>query len=171
MNKLFIYSRIMIALVLALGAIGFSTSHAQAAVPVKWSVVFTFDDVIPAGTACPFDLNVSVYFAVDGQDIFDQNGNLVKDSFHQVEQDTYTANGKTVTTDLYHNNGYWLLDSSGNTTYGYIEGNFGRYRLPDGKIISVNTGRTLLDPEGGYMWSGNNGNPGDLAAFCAALAP
>jgi hypothetical protein len=171
MNKLLKFSRLIIALVLAVSAVGFYTSHAQAAVPVKWSFAVTFDDVLSAGTLCPFDVNVSIYYAASGQDTFDGNGNLIKDSFHQSEQDTFTANGKIVTTDLYHNYGYWLFDSSGNVIGGYVEGNFGRYRLPDGNIISVNAGRTKLNPDGGWMWSSDNGNPGDLAAFCAALAP
>ncbi len=171
MNKLIKFSHIFIALILALGAVGFSASTALAAQPVKGNNAITFTPPpFGAGELCSFPVNVSVYFAWSWIDFYDDAGNWTMEIFHQAEQDTFTANEKTVVTDLYQNSGYYKVDANGEL-YGYVSGSVGRYRTPDGKIISINAGRTKLDPYGGFTWAPDNGSEGDLAAFCAALAP
>ena len=55
----------------------------------------TFSSVLSG--VCPFDVNVQSVISGFEIDYFDGAGNIVRAQIHQVEQDTFTANGKTLT--------------------------------------------------------------------------
>jgi hypothetical protein len=98
---------------------------------------------------------------------FDQDSNLVRRTVHATEQDTFTANGITLTglpytfsTDRYFENGVLVKA----TAQGLQE----RVPLPDGSIFFI-AGRN--DEFGGFALTVNHGTNGDFAALCAALSP
>jgi hypothetical protein len=88
------------------------------------------------------------------------------------EQDTFTANGKTLVSEPYSIDARWFVDSNGNLTKYVSTGPVERVWLPDG---------SLFNSAGRIIWLGPNnppplivpdvGHSGNVAGFCAALAP
>ena len=97
---------------------------------------------------CPFDVNVDSVVSGFEIDYFDSAGNITRAQIHQVEQDTFSANGKTLT--------------------GLVE----KIVLPDGSLF-VSAGWVDFADHPGvtFILSPDKGNPGNVAGFCAALAP
>ena len=89
------WCRLIGGLAAMLGAVVF-VSTAAAAPPEKseFSNV-AFGNVLSG--VCPFDVNVQSVVSGFEIDYFDGAGNIVRAQIHQVEQDTFTANGKTLT--------------------------------------------------------------------------
>ena len=78
-----------------LGAAVF-VATASAAPPVKTEFSNETFSYVMTGV-CPFDVDVDSVVSGFEIDFFDQAGNIVKAQIHQVEQDTFSANGKTLT--------------------------------------------------------------------------
>jgi hypothetical protein len=98
---------------------------------------------------------------------FDQYGNLVRRTAHAVEQDTFSANGITLTglpytfyIDRTFENGVLVTA----TSQGVQE----RVPLPDGSTFLI-AGRA--DDIGAFTFEVDHGTNGDFTAFCAALTP
>ena len=91
---------------------------------------------------------------------------------HQVEQDTFTANGQTLVGDPFTAEFQLLFDSGGSVIHAYATGLFETIHLPDGSLF-VSAGRAdfTQHPGVGFLLSPDMGNPGNLAGFCAALSP
>jgi hypothetical protein len=91
---------------------------------------------------------------------------------HVVEQDTFTANGTTIVGLPFTFSMQFHYDSGGNLTHMYVNGVFERIPLPDGSLF-ISAGRVDFVDHGvpGFILSPDHGNPGNLAAFCAALTP
>jgi hypothetical protein len=123
---------------------------------------------LDAGTLCSFpivldytqDRTITTFYGSDGV--------ITKRITTGTEQDTFTANGKTVVGDPYH---FTVLAEfeNGVRVSRYWTGNAERVHLPDDGIFIL-AGRTLIPPSGLVVTvdSGNAGN--NLAAFCAALS-
>ena len=164
------FTRFVFALLLALSALGISTSTALADQPVKseilWPAEFDVTDV------CQFPFHLSGDVHIDATDFYDHSGTLTKTKWHVVEQDTFTANGKTLVGMPFTFNMEWTYDSEGNWTQFYSDGVAEKVPLPDGSLF-ISAGRIdwLTHPGVMYVISADKGNPGDVAAFCAALAP
>jgi hypothetical protein len=63
------------------------------------------------------------------------------------------------------------FDSNENLT-SWVETGFSeRIRLPDGGGLFINVGHFDILGDNGWAWAPDHGHTGDLAAFCAALAP
>jgi hypothetical protein len=102
---------------------------------------------------------------------FNADGSVNRVYFHQVEQDTFSANGKSISGEPYDSNVQILFDSNGNLTHVYASGVVEHLVLPSGTLL-LSAGRLdfLNHPGVAFILSPDVGNPGDVAAFCAALS-
>jgi hypothetical protein len=120
---------------------------------------------------CAFPVNVDWTVSGTEIDYFDQSGTLTRIFLHQTEQDTFTANGRTLVGTPFQFNFDALFDSDGNVTQAFTDGVVETIRLPDGTLF-ISAGRTDWTQRlGGWVLSPDMGNSGNLAAFCAALSP
>jgi hypothetical protein len=144
-------------------------SPAAADQPPKSEYTYTQSGVLT--DVCSFPIGVDSIISIKETDFFDASGALTRMSWHVVEQDTFIANEKTLVGIPFNANMIWLFDSSGNVTHIYADGVAEKVPLPDGSLF-ISAGRfDFLDHTGEYVLSPDKGNPGNLAAFCAALAP
>jgi hypothetical protein len=170
MNTKIKFTRFIFALLLVISALGISTSTALADKPVKYEYTFPWNDVL--SDICSFPINIvgiNNYMEID---FFNKSGSLTRIYVHGVQQDTYSANGKTLVGLPYTYNVEMLFDSSGNITNNYANGVYEKIPLPDGSLF-ISAGRTnfMEHPNVGFLISPDKGNPGNIAGFCAALAP
>lgn len=140
-----------------------------AGTPTETDFSFTFSAVMTG--YCAFPVNVDTVDNGTRVDFVDSSGAITRSYIHVTSVDTFTANGKTLTTFPYTFNVQVSYDSSGNATLiasGIIE----RILLPDGSLF-VSAGRAdfTAHADVGHQLSPDEGNPGDVAAFCAALVP
>ncbi len=144
---------------------------AAATAPVKYS--FTFPFTIVLTDICSFPITLDSTINATEIDYFDQSGTtLIRWDWHAEQQDTFTANGKTLVGLPYHYHLETLLDSNGNMTHQFGSGLFEKVPLPDGSLF-IGAGRADFAAHPGVLiiLSPDKGNPGNLAGFCAALAP
>ena len=162
--------RLTVVFLVAVGAIIFALS-AVADRPTRIPFEGTFSNVVLTDV-CAFPVNVNGTFNGFEIDYRDQSGALTRSFIHQVEQDTFTANGKTLVGDPFTTEFHILLDSGGSVVHLYGTGLFETIRLPDGSLF-VSAGRAdfTQHPGVGILLSPDMGNPGNLAGFCAALSP
>lgn len=158
-----------LASVLALGlSTAIFASPAAADGPTKTPLAFPFTDTINNVCQFPFDVNGTV--SGTQTDFFDKSGVLTKRTWHLVEQDVFTANGKTLEGMPFTFNDVFLYDSQGNQTSLTATGIVEKVRLLDGSLF-ISAGWVDFNNHLGYVLSADKGNPGNVAAFCAALAP
>jgi hypothetical protein len=121
---------------------------------------------------CAFPVNVDSTFSGTEIDYINQSGALTRIFVHQVEQDTFTANGRTLVGIPYTFNTQVLFDSSGNVTHVFGSGLVETIPLPDGSLF-ISAGRLDFTQHPGAMFllSPDMGNPGNIEGFCAALSP
>jgi hypothetical protein len=154
--------------VLALGLVA-DTSSAVADEPSKYEVTFTVSDELT--DVCPFPIAITLTVRGFAIDHVDKDGVLTRTFAHSVEQDTFSANGKTLMGLPYTVNMQFIFDSDGNLIHQFGTGIYERVPLPDGSIF-ISAGRADFVANGvSFMLSPDKGNPGNVAAFCAALAP
>jgi hypothetical protein len=130
----------------------------------------TFSSVLT--DVCTFSVNVDSTISGTEIDYVDTSGALTRVFVHQVEQDTFTANGKTLVGIPFTFNLELLFDSSGDVTNVFANGVVETIPLPDGSLF-VSAGRVDFADHPGvtFLLSPDKGNPGNVAGFCAALAP
>ena len=121
---------------------------------------------------CPFSFNVTYTQNASESDFYDRNGVITHAVINVVEQDTFSNAGKTLVSLPFAYNFIYFWDANGNVTHGYNVGITEKIPLPDGRLF-ISAGRfDWLDHPGAIIvLSPDHGNPGDLDAFCAALAP
>jgi hypothetical protein len=121
---------------------------------------------------CSFPINVDSQISITEIDFFDKSGALTRITQHQVAHDTYTANGKTLVGIPYTFNFEIVFDSSGNVMHVYSDGVMEKVPLPDGGLF-IAAGRFdfLAHPDAWFPLSPDKGTSGNVAGFCAALAP
>lgn len=143
---------------------------AGAAAPDHFQFQFTNTGTLTG--ACPFDITVDSTVRGSGQDFYDQNGVLVREHDNLVEQDTFSANGKSLTGVPFTFNLDFIIDSDGNATHAYATGVAERVQLPDGSWF-VSAGRLDFAAHGfpDFIITPDHGGAVNLAGFCAALAP
>jgi hypothetical protein len=130
----------------------------------------TFSSVLT--DVCAFPINVDSTISGFEIDYVDHTGALTRISIHQVEQDTFTANGQTLVGTPYTVNTEVLFDSNGNVTHVFGSGQFETIPLPDGSLfISAGRADFTQHPGVAFLLSPDMGNSGNLEAFCAALSP
>jgi len=165
-----ILRRLTVVFLVALGAVIFALSAVAdrpTRIPFEGA---TFSNVLT--DVCAFPVNVDSIASGFEIDYRDQSGALTRIFVHQVEQDTFTANGRTLVGTPFTFNTQILFDSNGNITHIYANGLFETIQLPDGSLF-VSAGRAdfTQHPGVGFLLSPDMGNPGNLAGFCAALSP
>ena len=145
-------------------------SSAFAATPTKTS--FSATDVPATLTGvCSFDVAVSSDISGFEIDYADQSGALTRVYIHNIEQDTFSANGKSITGEPFAFNLDVLFDSTGSVTHVYASGVVERLVLPSGTLfLSAGRADFAQHPDATFLLSPDVGNPGDVAAFCAALS-
>jgi hypothetical protein len=160
---------LVIVSIVAVGAAIFASPTA-ATEPVKYP--FTFPFSIDLYDICSFPITLDSTITATEIDYFDQSGNMIRWDWHAEQQDTFTANGKTLVGLPYHYHLKTLLDSNGNTTHQFGSGLFEKVPLPDGSLF-IGAGRAdfAAHPGAVIILSPDKGNPGNIAGFCAALAP
>jgi hypothetical protein len=138
--------------------------------PVHYS--FVYYPTAHVTDVCSFPVDQTGIMYIDATYFFDNNGANVRTHMHVVQEDTFTANDITLVGLPYTYNMDFLYDSSGNLTHWYSSGVMERIPLPDGGLF-ICAGRTDVVERGlpDIILSPDHGNPGNIAAFCAALAP
>jgi len=144
---------------------------AAAAPPVHEEIDFTDETVLT--DVCAFPVHVSLT-GTGSQTVFtDRNGNTTRVQQHITEQDVFTANGKTLVGLPYTFNLHVLFDpESGEVTHVYATGVVSRVPLPGGDLF-LTAGRAdfVAHPGVAFLLQPDVGAQGNIAGFCAALAP
>jgi hypothetical protein len=149
-------------------AAGIPPSLAAAGKPEKFSFDFTTSATVTTFCAFPVDITSSV----QGHevDFFDASGALVSATTHITEQDTFSANGKTLVGEPFTFNIFWLIegdDAVGIVARGVAE----KIRLPNGKLFLSAGVLDFLGQGVDFSIRTDPGRTGDIDAFCAALSP
>jgi hypothetical protein len=143
---------------------------AQADAPV---VIPVNEQATATDTAlCGFPVDISSTITGTERDFYRADGTPTNVILHLVEQDTFTANGHTLVGLSYPNQIHIPFDSSGLPQHIYATGPVSRVPLPGGKTF-FSAGRidVFNHPNTGFFFVPDIGHSGDVAAFCAALAP
>jgi hypothetical protein len=122
--------------------------------------------------ACSFPITVDFTASETDRFFFDQSGTLTRASANVNEQDTFSANGKSLTGLPYTVNLMAFFDSSGDITQEYADGVQERVPLPDGSVFQ-SAGRVNFAAQGfpSFTITPDAGSTLNLAGFCAALSP
>ena len=151
-----------------LGAAVLAT-YAAAGPPTKVSFDSMFSDHGLTGI-CSFPLDNAGSFRGTETDFFDQGGNLVRVELHVTEQDTFSANGKTLPGEPYTFN-IFISFEAGEVTAILSRGVAEKIPLPDGKLF-ISAGVVDFLAQGvPFSIRTDHGVTGDIDAFCAALSP
>lgn len=129
-------------------------------------------DTLAAPDPCSFDVQIHYHSTGQSWTFYDRTGSYpVKYIEHRVAQDSFTANGVTLAGDPYRYTLILTFDAAGNITSAVVMGGIERVPLPGGQVF-WSVGRYDIyahDFTGGLV--PDVGHSGDIAAFCAALAP
>ena len=122
--------------------------------------------------ACPFSITVDSTMTETDRFFSDRNSVLIRASANVDEQDSFSANGKTLAGDPYTVNLQAFFDSSGNITEEFANGVIERVALPDGSVFQ-STGRVDFGAHGfpSFVVVSDWGSATNLDGFCAALSP
>jgi hypothetical protein len=120
---------------------------------------------------CSFDVAVSAEISGTVIEYHDASGAVTRTYAHAVEQDTFSANGKSITGPPFTFNVEFVYDSAGNVTHVYASGLVEKLVLPSGTLF-LSAGRSDFAQHAGepVLLSPDKGKPGDIAAFCGALS-
>lgn len=133
---------------------------------------FTFSGTAALTDVCSFPITVDFSSVGTETDFVDSSGAITMAFLHFVEQDTFSANGKTLTGEPYTANVHFLLDSSGNITHIFGQGIVEKVVLPNGGLF-ITAGRVDFVAHGSppFLITPDVGAAVNLAGFCAALSP
>jgi hypothetical protein len=146
-------------------------STAAAAEPIREDI--SFSDTVVLTDVCSFPITVDVTVTGTQTTFVDQNGDVTRVQIHNVEQDVFTANGKTLVGIPYTFNIQVLFDpDTGEVTHVYASGLVSRVPLPGGDFF-LTAGRLdfAAHPGATFLIQPDVGVQGNLAGFCAALSP
>jgi hypothetical protein len=151
---------------------------AAAFAPTAAAVEPIKEDISESGTAvladvCSFPVGVEFTFTATQTLFFDQDGNLTRIFVHTVEQDVFSANGKTLVGLPFTFNLQVLFDpDSGEVTHAFASGVTERVPLPGGDFF-LTAGRLdfAAHPGEPFIIQPDVGAQGNLEGFCAALSP
>jgi hypothetical protein len=158
-----------LVLVAALLAAAVSASSASALAPIKSQYTVDNPVVIGAGDLCGFSVALSQHATITEIDFLGQSGGLTRIFVHVREQDTFSANGITLTGVPYSANQTLVLDEDGNVVSAFAEGVFENVPLPNGGAF-FSAGRANALGKSFALFP-DVGVSGDTAALCAALTP
>jgi hypothetical protein len=112
---------------------------------------------------CSFPVQASYTQTVARTSFFDDSGNLVRRHAVITEQDTFSANGKTLSGEPYTGSVETYYEN-GVVVSRQLEGVFERVLLPDGGVYLV------AGQASEFGFTVDHGTNGDVSAFCAALS-
>lgn len=120
---------------------------------------------------CSFPITVVETVSETDRFFTDQNGVLTRANADVTEQDTFSANGESLTGVPYSFSLHATFDSSGNITQVYADGVIERVPLPDGSVFQ-SAGRVNFAAQGfpSFSVTPDTGGEQNLAGFCAALS-
>lgn len=121
--------------------------------------------------ACSFPITVDATMTETDRFFF-AGGVLTAANANVTEQDSFSANGKSLTGLPYSFSLHAVFDSDGNITQLYADGVVERVPLPDGSVFQT-AGQVNFGAQGfpDFSVTPNAGSARNLAGFCAALAP
>jgi hypothetical protein len=162
------FRRFGLLLVLAVSVLAIGASSALAQKPVKTE--FPWQSEGDRSDICGFPVHYHGDVKVTEIDYFDPDGALIRMDWHMVEQDTFTANGKTLVSLPFTFEFRVTFDSQGNPTHGYADGVTEKIWLPDGSLF-ISAGRLDFAAHDwpAFILSPDHGKQGNIARFCAAL--
>jgi len=149
-----------------------------AVVPTVSAVEPTRADWVASGSEvvdwmCPFPVVTGYEWDWHEINLYNQDGDRVRQGQHLIEQDWITANGKTAVSERQVINATVLFGPDGGDTYIIWRVSPARYRLPDGtKHTFIGAGVWAYD----YTTDTFKATPGvshtdDVKILCDALAP
>jgi hypothetical protein len=144
------------------------TTQAVAGPPTKQPFDDTFTQTVTG--ICSFPLEVTVSVRGTETDFFDRSGELIRVELHVTEQDTFRANGKTLTGEPFTFN-VFISFENGEVTALLARGVAEKVRLPDGKLFLSAGVIDFLAQGVPFSIRTDLGRTGDIDAFCAALSP
>lgn len=162
--------KVLVVLAAAVAVAAFAPMTA-ADQPAKVQIVNgSSSGTLPAGSGCSFDIEVQALVNGTYTRFVDKSGATKKEQYHLVEQDTFTANGKTLTGVPFTFNVTWLYDNAGNITHIFADGVAEKVRLPDGSLF-IAAGRVDFAAHGfpSFILTPDHGATVNLDGFCAAL--
>lgn len=144
---------------------------AMADQPTKAEFTNVMYGTMNAGVACPFDIQVTAVVSGTYKAFVDTSGGLKKEQYHILEQDTFQANGKSLTGVPFTFNVTWLYER-GVLAHVYADGVEEKVPLPDGSLF-IAAGRVDFVAHGlpAFILTPDHGGTANLDGFCAALAP
>src|SRR4051794_23947028 len=98
----------------------FFASSAIADAPTPATFSYTYGAVMTG--YCPFNVDVVTNATGRRLDFVDDTGTLVRRFIHQVNVDTFSSNGKTLTSIPFVFNIQQFFDGNGNVTYSLFTG-------------------------------------------------
>jgi hypothetical protein len=121
---------------------------------------------------CSFPITLEGSANITETDFVNSSGDLTRVLLHVVEQDTFSANGNSLTGMRFTFNIDVLFDSDGNVTHLFANGIVEKVPLPEGSLF-ITAGRVDFAAHGfpGFLITPDVGATVNLAGFCAALSP
>jgi hypothetical protein len=162
--------RFVLAVAVALASAVVIAQPAAAVAPVREDLPpFTATAVLP--DVCPFPVTVHSMLTGFQTTFFDRDGNVTRVVIDTAEQDTFTANGKTLVGLPFTFKVTLLFDENGELTHIYATGVSSRVRLPGGDLF-LTAGRIdfINHPGEDFVLQPDVGAQGNIAGFCAALS-
>ena len=165
--------RVLVKLLAPAAALAIAAALVQtaaAAPPTRTDFASSSSFTLAAGTLCSFPVEFSATQEGTVTQFFDADGVLSKRISTGTEQDTFSANGRTLVGDRYSFTFVSEYESGVRVTW-YGTGVAERVKLPDGTTFIVAGRSDVLAGGGGIILSVDSGNSGNnLEAFCAALS-
>lgn len=160
--------RLLVMSVVFLGTIAVFSPQAAATAPTVQSVEFFFEGT--TSDFCSFPLSLMTHLEGTRIRFFDESGALDRAVFSLKEQDTISANGKSLTSDLYHFS--LQIDYENGEVISFVTyGLGGKFLLPDGTLF-LSAGVIDFTAQGvDFSITPDVGVTGDIDALCAALSP
>jgi hypothetical protein len=154
---------------LALSMTGVLAHPAAAVQPTRVPIDET--NTIVVEDICSFPVTITATLVGTETTFYDQSGDVTRIQIHVVEQDVFSANGESLT-GLPFTFNIQVLFEDGEVTHVYASGLVERVPLPDGTVF-LSAGRLdfAAHPGSDFRIVPDVGRSGDVAAFCAALAP
>jgi hypothetical protein len=164
--------RFVLALTAALMATVALAPSAAAVAPIRQDLPPFFQTNVMTGV-CPFPVTVDGSLTGFQTIYLDQNGNPTRIDIDTREQDTFSANGKTLVGLPYTFKLMIVFDrETGAPTHIVARGLASRVPLPDGSLF-ITAGRIdfINHPDEAFVLQPDHGAQGNIAGFCAALSP
>lgn len=143
-------------------------ASATADTPTKTTTTETFSDVLT--DVCAFPVTVESTLTTTAIALTDKSGTLIRLQLHVVEQDVFSANGTSLTSEPYTFNQQIIFDPTGDAVHAYASGVVMRIPLPDGSVFFSAGRLDFVEFGGQFALTPSVGVSGDITAFCAALA-